>query len=307
VASESPGSWTANESSLWSTGEQEYGGDVANRNEPQPFGKEPDVVLDVPVLNIDEMDLEVEDLQARVSLQAELADLVSVNVGVHINLGKVKLEIKGLEAQALLKVRLDRILGTIDRALEAIDHNPQIISGAFRAVDQTSQETDRTKQAMEGTTGQAAGAVERTGQEASGLLDETSDEAERTTQSTSEESGNAAEAISNESGDAVGEKVAGNLAGLPIEEEYIDEEGRIVGRARDESGNVVEDFLDEEGNVPDSNVLEEEDRVAEDTGEVEATDAARRRARELGVRLYDLEGTGSGGRILVRDVKGAAG
>jgi len=41
-------------------------------------------------------------------------------------------------------------------------------------------------------------------------------------------------------------------------------------------------------------------------GEVDATDAARRQARELGVDLTELEGTGSDGRITVDDVKSAA-
>lgn len=41
-------------------------------------------------------------------------------------------------------------------------------------------------------------------------------------------------------------------------------------------------------------------------GEVEATDAARRQAQELGLDLTEIEGTGSDGRITVDDVKSAA-
>jgi pyruvate/2-oxoglutarate dehydrogenase complex dihydrolipoamide acyltransferase (E2) component len=41
-------------------------------------------------------------------------------------------------------------------------------------------------------------------------------------------------------------------------------------------------------------------------GEVEATDAARRQARELGVDLTKIEGTGTDGRIIVSDVVEAA-
>ncbi|MBA2692284.1 MAG: E3 binding domain-containing protein [Rubrobacter sp.] len=41
-------------------------------------------------------------------------------------------------------------------------------------------------------------------------------------------------------------------------------------------------------------------------GEVEASDAARRQARELGVDLTEIEGTGSDGRIVIDDVKNAA-
>ena len=41
-------------------------------------------------------------------------------------------------------------------------------------------------------------------------------------------------------------------------------------------------------------------------GELKATDAARREARKRGVDLMEVEGTGSGGRIVVDDVRGAA-
>ena len=41
-------------------------------------------------------------------------------------------------------------------------------------------------------------------------------------------------------------------------------------------------------------------------GEVDATDAARRQADELAVKLSRLNGTGSGGRVLAQDVEKAA-
>jgi hypothetical protein len=41
-------------------------------------------------------------------------------------------------------------------------------------------------------------------------------------------------------------------------------------------------------------------------GDVAATEAARRKAEELGVELSGVEGTGPGGRITVRDVQAAA-
>ena len=39
------------------------------------------------------------------------------------------------------------------------------------------------------------------------------------------------------------------MADLPVEEEYIDDEGRVVSRVRDDSGNVYEQVLDDEGNL----------------------------------------------------------
>lgn len=56
------------------------------------------------------------------------------------------------------------------------------------------------------------------------------------------------------------------------------------------------------------NVRRERQSAAEfggDTQTVDATDAARRRARELNVDLRAVRGTGAGGRITVRDVEKA--
>jgi pyruvate/2-oxoglutarate dehydrogenase complex dihydrolipoamide acyltransferase (E2) component len=46
--------------------------------------------------------------------------------------------------------------------------------------------------------------------------------------------------------------------------------------------------------------------AAEQKDKAQATPAAERKAEELGVDLSQIEGTGSGGRITVKDVTGAA-
>jgi hypothetical protein len=88
---------------------------------------EPDVLLDVPQLRVEEIILEVEDLRAHVSVQADVLNLLRLSVGADVQLGGVHLEIKGVEAQALLKVRLDRVAEIINRVLATIDRNPEII------------------------------------------------------------------------------------------------------------------------------------------------------------------------------------
>ena len=286
-------------------------------------------MLDVPVLNIDELNLEVNELRAHVSSRAELANFVKINVGLDVYLDDVKLDIKGLEAQALLRVQLDRVLGTLDRALEAINNNPQILSevvqDADSAVDDTggdasqgarvSEQNVGSVPQLEDVAGQVGETTQQTGdvsawatdeiQQAAGdLLNRTADEQGWTVDG----SGDAVETTSSKSDEVGSERKTGNLADLGIEEEYVDEQGRIVGRARDESGNVVEEVLDDEGEVLAHNVSEEvEDRESESEDiEVDATEAARRKADELGVKLSDIKGTGSGGRILVRDVERAS-
>lgn len=170
---------------------------------------DPDVILDIPVLKIEELHLEVEDLLARITVQAELADFFKINVGVDAHLDKAKLSIKGVDAQATLKVRLEGILNAIDRALDTIDRQPDVIT-------------------------RSGGGSRDAGVPAAGELE----------------------------------------AGTPQEAKAP------------EAPNAGNDSSDED---------------------VPATDAARNRARQLGLRLSGVKGTGAGGRILVRDLKKAAG
>ena len=88
---------------------------------------EPDVLLDVSELRVDEITLEVDDLTAHVSLEANVLDLLKLHVGVDATLGGVKLTIKGVEAKVLLKVRLDNVARILDRVFDTIDNNPEII------------------------------------------------------------------------------------------------------------------------------------------------------------------------------------
>ncbi|MGW3460299.1 hypothetical protein ACWDE9_12150, partial [Streptomyces olivaceoviridis] len=97
-------------------------------------GTDPDVFLDVPVLKVDEIDLDVEDLRAHVSLQAEVLDLVKLNVGADVTLGRVHLGISGVEAQAQLRVRLDNVASIINRVLTTLDRNPEILREVARGV-----------------------------------------------------------------------------------------------------------------------------------------------------------------------------
>jgi hypothetical protein len=161
---------------------------------------DPDVQLDVPKLNVEEVDLEVEDLQVRLSLQAALADLVQINIGLEAEVGEVKLEIKGVEAQAQLKARLDNVRAIFSEVLASLEHSPQFFRQVLEAADRMTE-------------------------------------------------------------------------------------------AADETGGVSEPAAG---------------RETEEREEPEATKAARKKAEELGMDLSGLEGTGSGGRIVVRDVIKAA-
>jgi len=110
-------------------------------------------------------------------------------------------------------------------------------------------------------------------------------------------------------GDSVGElkqqikESRATLENLPQQIPGGDEESfQMLFQELMDNYAAIEEALDEaEKNVSD---LDTESLVKQ--GEVEATDAARRQAQELGVDLTEIEGTGSDGRITVDDVKNYA-
>ena len=206
---------------------------------------EPDVLLDVPVLKVEEIDLKVEGLRAHVSVLAELADLVKLSVGADVALDKVELTIKGVEAQALLKVRLDQVRAILDKALTTIGENPEILQSLVQTVDRTVGEVGGTAREAVGeggavsqlaggvgnAAGQAVGQVGQTANQAVGqvtdqagsLLEETVNEAGQTVQRVADESGSVVERTLNESGEVLDEAVVDNASDAGSEEENANE------------------------------------------------------------------------------------
>ena len=110
-------------------------------NGQEPDGQEPDVVLDVPELEVDRITLEVRDLRAHVSILAELAGLLNLSVGVDARLGEVKLEIEGVEAEVHLVARLHNVRAILVKALDTIGEHPEILRILVRSLSRLVRET----------------------------------------------------------------------------------------------------------------------------------------------------------------------
>ena len=100
-----------------------------------PADQQPDVVLDIPNLSVDEITLKVDNLQVHVALNAQLASLLKLNAGADASIDQVDLTSKGVKAQAALIVRLDNVRAIIERTLQTLDNNPQIITQLTGTVD----------------------------------------------------------------------------------------------------------------------------------------------------------------------------
>jgi 2-oxoacid dehydrogenase-like protein with E3 subunit-binding domain len=99
----------------------------------------PDVLLDVPELRIHSIHFELDDLDAHVALKAQVLNLVKLNVGVDVHLSKTTLDVKGVEAQLVLKARLDHVTAIVDRLMTSLDRNPELVKGLSRAVSDIGQ------------------------------------------------------------------------------------------------------------------------------------------------------------------------
>jgi hypothetical protein len=111
--------------------------------DPKDIEDGPDVLLDVPVVKVDEIDLEVDDLRAQVAVSAEVRDLVQLSVGAEAKLGKVELNIQGVEAQALVKARLDNVAAILERVLITLDRNPELLESVGHAAESVGQGAGR--------------------------------------------------------------------------------------------------------------------------------------------------------------------
>ena len=99
----------------------------------------PDVLLDVPELRIDSIHFELDDLDAHVALKARVLNLVKLNVGIDLHLSRVKLDVKGVEAELVMKARLDHVTAIVDRLMTSLDRNPELVKGLSRAVSEVGK------------------------------------------------------------------------------------------------------------------------------------------------------------------------
>lgn len=94
-----------------------------------------DVILEIPDLSVDSIGLTVNDVRARVALDANAMNFVQVTAGVDVGIKKVQLGIVGVLAEAYLYVDLDNVAKIVNRVVQTLDRNPQILIQVLKTVD----------------------------------------------------------------------------------------------------------------------------------------------------------------------------
>ena len=94
-----------------------------------------DVILEIPELSVDSIGLTVADVKAHVALDANAMNLVQITAGVDVGIKKVQLGIVGVLAEAYLYVDLDNVAKIVNRVVQTLDRNPQILIQVLKTVD----------------------------------------------------------------------------------------------------------------------------------------------------------------------------
>jgi hypothetical protein len=127
-------------------------------------GDPPDVLLDIPNLSVEQLTIEVNNLQVELALEARLANLLHLSAGASARIDNVKIDIRGVRAQATLIVRLDNVRAIIERTLQTLDNNPQIVTQLLSTVDNAVGTVGNVANTTLGTVGGLAGGLLQNGQ-----------------------------------------------------------------------------------------------------------------------------------------------
>ncbi|KAF2431424.1 hypothetical protein EJ08DRAFT_670027 [Tothia fuscella] len=86
---------------------------------------EPDVFLNASV-NVGSINLDVQNLTAKINLDAEVRELLSFSAGVTAHIDRVQLVIQNISAYVHLEARLENLVLMINDVLDSVDINPLI-------------------------------------------------------------------------------------------------------------------------------------------------------------------------------------
>jgi hypothetical protein len=201
------------------------------REERDPVGP-PDVLLDVPELKVESIHLELDELDAHVALKAKVLNLVKLNVGLDVHLGRVKLDIKGVEAEVVLKARLDHVTAIVDRLMTTLDRNPDLMKGLSKAVQEVGEGAG---QALDDT-GDAAKDV---GKGAQSALKDVGQGAGEATGDIGEGAGQAVGDVGQGAGQAVGDVGQGAGQAVGNLDQVVGGVGQTVGQAGQGAGQAL--------------------------------------------------------------------
>src|SRR5215211_6473401 len=93
----------------------------------------PDVEIHVPELDIDRLEITLENLNAHVDVDATIGrpghEFLNISIGVNARLDSAQIVLEDVQAEAHVIAFLDDVRVIALRALEVLDHHPEILTG----------------------------------------------------------------------------------------------------------------------------------------------------------------------------------
>jgi len=229
---------------------------------PQQQGGTPnyDVILEVPNLSVDSIGVTVQNLRAHLALAANVASLVTLDAGADVSIGRVRLEITGVEAEAYLYVDLDNVTRIVNRVVSTLDRNPRILTQLLSTVDNTVGTVGGVANralAPNGVVNRAVGTVGQTLNNVTqpgGVLSQTVNTLGQTVQRTLA-GGGIVERTLDAAGNVVSSRTVTDLLSLPALRQTTNAAGQVVRQVRDPAGGIIELVLNRAGQVVSSRAL----------------------------------------------------
>jgi hypothetical protein len=194
-------------------------------------------------------------LRALLSLDARVANLVQLTAGADVSIDKVSLEIKGVKAEAHLRVSLDNVARIVTRTLDTLDRNPKLLESVGKTLETVGNAAGNTLNNVTrpgGVLDKTLDNVTRPG----GLLNQTVNTLGQTLDRTVDMTGNILESTLDKTGNILNSKTVGNILDLPVIRETKNTAGQLVRQVRDKTtGKIIEYTIDSAGKVINSQVL----------------------------------------------------
>jgi len=183
----------------------------------------PDVDLNVQNLQVNYIGLTVNKLQAHVSLSATIGNLLKLQAGVDASISSVSLIIEDVKAEVELVVRLGNVVAIVNRTMDTLDQNPNLLTGLISAVE--------------------------------GLLSKTVGVLGQLIQRTVLQTGEILQQVLDSSNNVLSSSIVGNVTSLPIVNTFTNSIGQTVKWFQDTSGKVIQVTYDSAGNIVDATTM----------------------------------------------------
>jgi hypothetical protein len=103
------------------------------KDKPKKKRNVPDVEIHVPELDIDRLETRLENLVAHVDVDTTIGrpgnEFVNISIGVNARIDSAQIVLEDVEAEAHVIAYLDDVRVIALRALEVLDHHPEILTG----------------------------------------------------------------------------------------------------------------------------------------------------------------------------------